>query len=129
MPLGSATLDTVAGPFYYERTMAELLSDLHYAPSVSKRFTSFASQLTLERTPNQTVSATTGPAAAGGRPVQLVVEVDTAEQHLDYIDDGGTAVALTFEAVGTFVLRMSPLTIETATDVIAVTAFWMPRQR
>ncbi len=126
--LGPATLDTVAGPFYYERTMAELLSDLHYAPSVSKRFTSFATQLTLERTPSQTVSATTGPAAAGGRPVQLVVEAD-ADEHLDYIDDGGAVCAVVFEATGTYVLRMSPLTIETTTNVAAVTAFWMPRQR
>lgn len=109
--------------------MAELLSDQHYAPSVSKRFTSFASQLTLERSPGQTVAATTGPAAAGGRPVQLVVEVTTADTHLDYIDDGGTAVAMNFDAVGTYVLRMSPLTIETTTTVAAVTAFWMPRQR
>lgn len=109
--------------------MAELLSDLHYAPSVSKRFTSFASQLTLERTPNQTVAATTGPAAAGGRPVQLVVEVTTADTHLDYIDDGGALVALNFDAVGTFGIRMSPLTIETTTTVAAVTCFWMPRNR
>lgn len=109
--------------------MAELLSDLHYAPSVSKRFTSFATQLTLERTPNQTVAATTGPATAGGRPVQLVVEVTTADTHLDYIDDGGTMVAMNFDAVGTFVLRMSPLTIETSCNVAAVTAFWMPRNR
>lgn len=109
--------------------MASPLSDLHYAPSVSKRFTSFASQLTLNRTPDQTVSATTGPAAAGGLPVQLVVEVATADQHLDYIDAGGTAVAMQFEAVGTYVLRMAPTTVETTTNVAAVTVFWMPRER
>jgi len=104
------------------------LSDLHYPPSVSKRFTSFASQLTLNKTPSQTVAGTTGPAAAGGRPVQLVVEVTTADTHLDYQDDGGAAVAMNFDAVGTYVLRCSPLTIETTTTVAAVTVFWMPRQ-
>ena len=108
--------------------MAAPLSDLHYPPSVSKRFTSFASQLTLNRTPSQTVAATTGPAAAGGLPVQVVVEVGTADQHLDYIDGGGALVAMNFDAVGTYVLRMSPTTIETTTTVAAVTVFWMPRQ-
>jgi hypothetical protein len=109
--------------------VASPLSDLHYPPSVSKRFTSFASQLLLERTPSQTVAATTGPAAAGGLPVQLVVEVGTADQHLDYIDGAGAVVAMNFEAVGTYVLRMSPTSIETSTTVTAVTAFWMPRER
>ena len=109
--------------------MAELLSDLHYAPSVSKRFTSFATQLTLERTPSQTVSATTGPAAAGGRPVAVLIEAGAADV-FSYIDDGGTAVSITFAAAGVYgPYRMSPLTIETATDVIAVTCFWMPRNR
>lgn len=109
--------------------MAELLSDQHYAPSVSKRFTSFASQLTLERSPGQTVAATTGPAAAGGRPVQVIIEADTGD-HFDYIDDGGALVALTFAVAGTYgPYRMSPLTVETTTNVTAVTAFWMPRQR
>jgi hypothetical protein len=109
--------------------MAELLSDLHYPPSVSKRFTSFASQLVLTRSPSQAVAATTGPASAGGRPVKVVIEVGAADEHFDYIDDGGAVVAMTFPAVGTYALRCSPSTVETTTTVEAVTVFWMPRQR
>lgn len=108
--------------------MSSPASDLHYPPSVSKRFTSFATQLTLNKTPSQAVASTTGPAAAGGRPVQVVVEVTTADTHLDYLDDGGALVALNFDAVGTYVLRCSPLTVETTTTVAALTVFWMPRQ-
>ena len=106
--------------------MSAPLSDLHYPPSVSKRFTSFATELNLNRTPSQTVAATTGPAKAGGRPVQVVVEADTGD-HFDYTDDGD-AVTLTFAVAGTYVLRMSPATVQTTTNVTAVTVFWMPRQ-
>lgn len=108
--------------------MSAPLSDLHYAPSVSKRFTSFGSALNLDRAYDQVVSATTGPAKAGGRPVQVVVEVTTADTHFDYTDDGD-AVTMNFDAVGTYVLRMSPSTVQTTTNVAAITVFWMPRQR
>jgi hypothetical protein len=114
-----------AGPILVD--VSAPLSDLHYAPSVSKRFTSFASALDLNRTPSQVVSATTGPAKAGGRPVQVVIEVTTADTHFDYTDDGD-AVTMNFDAVGTYVLRCSPASVQTTTNVAAVTVFWMPRQ-
>lgn len=88
--------------------------DLH-PPSHSKRFTSFAAQIDL-------VNQTDCPKHA---PCLIEVEADAGE-HLDYIDGRGTANALTFIAAGNYVRRMSPFTIETTTNVNAITVFWMP---
>jgi len=106
--------------------MSAPLSDLHYPPSVSKLFTSFATELNLNRTPSQTVSATTGPAKAGGRPVQIVLEAEAGDQ-FDYTDDG-EAVSLVFATAGVYTFRMSPATVQTTTDVTWLAVFWMPRQ-
>jgi len=100
---------------------AYITSDSEYPPPYSVRFTSFASQLVLH---SETDDA---PAGVNWLPGQVVVEVDTADQHLDYIDLAGAAVAMEFPAVGTYVLRMAPVSIETSTTVAAVTVFWYQR--
>lgn len=94
--------------------------DLH-APPLMKSFTSFAAQKKLE--------SSDAPANAQHLPCQLTVQVGVANQHLDMTDGNGSAVVMTFPAVGTFTFRMAPLTIETTTTVAGVTVFWQPMAR
>ncbi len=92
------------------------VTDAYYPPQYSKRFTSFAAQLVLH----------SGAAFAGEEhlPCQVALEVVTIDTHFDYIDSVGVLVALTFPAVGLYVLRMAPVSIETTTNIRAVTVFW-----
>ena len=89
-----------------------------YPPTYSKRFTSFASQLVLHGT------SSSAPSGILHLPCQLVIEVDTADTILAYKDAASTTVSMNFDAVGTYVLRMAPSSIETTTTVAAVTVFW-----
>jgi hypothetical protein len=107
---------------------AYAVQDHVYPPQYSKRFTSFASQLILHL---DTANGGAAPVVTGmGNevisylPCQVVVEVGAADQHLDYLDGGGALVAMNFDAVGTYVLRMAPSSIETTTTAAAVTVFW-----
>ncbi len=109
---------------------AHPITDERYPPIYSKRFTSFASQLVLHL---DTVNGGAAPAiqstsgfgpAISHLPSQVVVEVTTADTHFDYIDSAGALVAMNFDAVGTYILRMAPTSIETTTTVAAVTVFW-----
>jgi len=97
-------------------------SDLH-APSFSKRYTSFGTQISLH-TAAATV-ATSPPAGIEHLPCQVIVEADIGDT-FSYIDAAGTACPITFLVAGTFQFRMAPATIETTTDVVAVTVFWNP---
>ncbi len=110
---------------------AYAVSDERFPPQYSKRFTSFASQLMLHL---DTANGGSAPVITGAAneaishlPCQVVVEADAGE-HLDYIDGGGALVAMTFAGAagtsGTYVLRMAPTSIETTTNVTAVTVFW-----
>jgi hypothetical protein len=92
--------------------------DRDYPPAYSKRFTSFASQLVLHGV------GTAAPTGVKHLPCQVVVEVTTADTHFDYLDGANAVVAMNFDAVGTYVLRMAPSSIETTTTVAAVTVFW-----
>lgn len=92
-----------------------------FSPSLLRTFTSFAAQKKLD--------TTDAPPNAQSLPCQLIVQVGVADQHLDLTDSGGTACVLTFPAVGTYVLRISPLTIETTTTVAGVTVCWNPAAR
>jgi hypothetical protein len=113
---------------------AYAIQDGTYPPQYSKRFTSFASQLILHL---DTANGGSAPVVTGmGNevisylPCQVVVEAGAGE-HLDYIDGGGALVAMTFPGAagtsGTYVLRMAPTSIETTTNVDAVTVFWSQR--
>lgn len=92
-------------------------------PSVYfRRFTSFASQLILHADANNSGSA---PTDVNHLPQAVIVEVTTADTHLDVKDITGTTAAINFDAVGTFYLdHIAPASIETTTNVAAVTVFW-----
>jgi hypothetical protein len=92
--------------------------DNAFPPAFSTRFTSFASQLVLSGVGNSS------PAGVKHLPCQVVVEVSTADTHLDYKDGSNVLVAMNFKVPGTYVIRMAPSSIETTTTVAAVTVFW-----
>lgn len=93
------------------------VTDRIYPPKFSKRFTSFGAQLILH--------STAAPAACQFLPCQVIVEIsDTTGKHFDYIDSAGTMVSLVFKAIGNYVLRMAPTSIETTTTADSVTVFW-----
>jgi hypothetical protein len=89
-----------------------------FPPAFSTRFTSFASQLVLSGVGNAS------PSGVKHLPCQVVVEVTTADTHFDYKDGANVLVAMNFDAVGTYIIRMAPSSIETTTTVAAVTVFW-----
>jgi hypothetical protein len=89
-----------------------------FPPAFSTRFTSFASQLVLSGVGNSS------PAGVKHLPCQVIVEVTTADTHFDYKDGANVLVAINFDAVGTYIIRMAPSSIETTTNVAAVTVFW-----
>lgn len=93
--------------------------DGSWPPSISKRFTSFASQLVLW-------NGTVAPSSIERMPNQVLIEHDVGDV-FSYIDEGGSAVAITFPAAGVTVIRMSPKSIETATTANGVTVFWHAR--
>lgn len=95
--------------------MAAIQSRDQYPPAYSKRFTSFASQLDLD--------GAAAPTGVKWLPCQVIVEHDAGE-HFDYLDFGGALVAITFPAAGSTVLRLAPHSIETTTNVNAVTVCW-----
>ncbi len=90
-----------------------------WPPSISKRFTSFASQLVLW-------NGTVAPGSIERMPSQVAVEHDAGEIFA-YKDEGGDTVSLTFPAAGFTVIRMSAKSIETSSTVNAVTVFWHAR--
>lgn len=93
-----------------------------FAPSISRRLTSFGAQIVLWN----------GSLNAGGYsiperiPNQVVIEHDTGDI-FGYIDDAGAANTITFLTAGVTVIPMSPLSIETSTTCVAVTVFWHQR--
>jgi hypothetical protein len=95
------------------------VTDERYAPIYFTRFTTYTGGLVLH--------AANAPAAAQYLPCQLIVEVGTATQHLDITDSAGTASVITFPAVGTYVLRLAPVSLQSTTNVLAVTACWSQR--
>lgn len=92
------------------------VTDERYPPIYFRRFTDFDPALVLH--------STDAPASAQHLPCQLVVEVGTADQHLDVTDADGVTAAVNFDAVGTYVLRLAPVTIAITTTVAAVTVCW-----
>lgn len=92
------------------------VTDERYPPTLFTRFTSYVGGLVLH--------STNAPLVAQHLPCQLIVEVTTADTHLDVTDSAGTAVVINFDAVGTFVLRLAPVSLQSSTNVAAVTVCW-----
>lgn len=98
------------------------VTDTIYPATYFRRFTSFASQLVLHADASSSGSA---PTDVNHLPSKLIVEVTTADTHLDVKDVTGTTAAINFDAVGTFVFdSFAPASIETTTNVAAVTVCW-----
>jgi sulfite exporter TauE/SafE len=100
--------------------------DNRYPPVFFRRFleaTLAAGAVTLHSTsaPNGTPPGL----QAQYLPCQLIVEA-TAGDDLEITDISGTTVVLSFEATGTHVLRMAPVSIggTAASTVTAVTVCW-----
>jgi len=97
--------------------------DRDFPPTHSVRFTSFASQIVLAGTS----SGTSAPHPIQHLPCQVAVEVAEVDEVLSYTDSAGVVNELTFPAVGFYVIRMAPATIEASpatTISTGVTVFW-----
>jgi hypothetical protein len=92
-------------------------------PSFSRRYSSFGTQISLHT--QAATAATSPPAGIEHLPCQVIVEADIGDIFA-YIDAAGVTNSIAFLVAGTFAYRMAPATIETTTDVVAVTVFWNP---
>lgn len=96
-------------------------TDQIYPPTFFRRFTSLGTALVLHADASNGGSA---PTDVNYLPCLLIVEA-TATDVLQVTDVTGTVSAITFDATGTFELRLAPVSIGGAsTNVNAVTVCW-----
>lgn len=97
------------------------VSDRNYPPVYSRTYDDFSSQIVLHA---DAANGGNAPNGVNWLPCQVIVETAGTES-LVYRDLSGEDCTLTFPSAAlTDPMRMAPATIETTTDVTAVTVFW-----
>ena len=88
---------------------------------LSKRYTAFGSQIFLHR--GTGTPGTSPPDGVNYHPSQIALEGEVGDVFA-YTDDEGTTKSITLPASGLYVFAAGPSTIETTTDLTAVTVWW-----